>query len=222
MAAAFTHVIFDLDGTLLDTLEDLAAASNHICALHGWPTFSKDEYRQKVGNGVAKLVERYMPAELVSDKALFETALAEQIAYYDAHKEDHTAPYAGVIEMLDALQKAGVTIAVLTNKDHLSAPPLVEHYFGADRFALVQGRVDAFPPKPAAPITLHVLSELGAAPATTLYVGDSNVDVQCALNAGLKACGVAWGFRGRAELESEGAEYVIDAPDELVKIVLGK
>ncbi len=221
MAAAFTHVIFDLDGTLLNTLEDLAAASNHICEQHGWPTFTQEEYRYKVGNGVAKLVERYMPAEFAGNAPLFEQVLAEQVAYYDAHKEDHTAPYAGVPQMLDALQAAGITLAVLTNKDHLSAPPLVDHYFGADRFALVQGRVDAFPPKPAAPMTLHVLGELGADPATTLYVGDSNVDVQCGHNAGLKVCGVSWGFRGRAELEAEGAEYVIDTPDELVQIALG-
>ncbi len=222
MSAAFSHVIFDLDGTLLNTLEDLAAAGNHTCELFGWPTFSVDEYRYKVGNGVAKLVERFMPAEFAGDAATFERALAEQISYYDAHKEDRTAPYEGVPEMLDALHDAGITLAVLTNKDHISAAPLVERYFGAGRFELVQGRVDAFPPKPAAPITLHVLNELDADPATTLYVGDSNVDVRCGHNAGLKVCGVSWGFRGRAELEAEGAEYVIDTPAELVQIALGE
>mgnify|MGYP000445856300 CR=1 FL=1 len=173
MAAAFSHVIFDLDGTILNTLEDLAAAGNHTCETHGWPTFAVDEYRYKVGNGMLKLVERFMPAEYAGDSRMFEQTLAEFRAYYGEHKEDHTAPYAGTIEMLDRLRAAGVQLAVLTNKDHVSAAPLIEKYFGSERFALVQGRVDAFPPKPEAPVTLHVMEELGADPSTTLYVGDS-------------------------------------------------
>lgn len=174
MAAAFSHVIFDLDGTILNTLEDLAAAGNHTCETHGWPTFAVDEYRYKVGNGMLKLVERFMPAEYAGDGRMFEQTLAEFRAYYGEHKEDHTAPYAGTIEMLDRLRAAGVQLAVLTNKDHVSAAPLIEKYFGSERFALVQGRVDAFPPKPEAPVTLHVMEELGADPTTTLYVGDSS------------------------------------------------
>ena len=201
MAAAFSHVIFDLDGTILNTLEDLAAAGNHTCEMHGWPTFAVDEYRYKVGNGMLKLVERFMPAE---------------------HKEDHTAPYAGTIETLDRLRAAGVQLAVLTNKDHVSAAPLIEKYFGSERFALVQGRVDAFPPKPEAPVTLHVMEELGADPSTTLYVGDSNVDILTGHNAGLKSAGVSWGFRGRAELESAGADYVVDTQNELAALILGE
>ena len=157
MAAAFSHVIFDLDGTILNTLEDLAAAGNHTCEAHGWPTFAVDEYRYKVGNGMLKLVERFMPAEYAGDGRMFEQTLAEFRAYYGEHKEDHTAPYAGTIEMLDRLRAAGVQLAVLTNKDHVSAAPLIEKYFGSERFALVQGRVDAFPPKPEAPVTLQVM-----------------------------------------------------------------
>lgn len=102
MAADYSHVIFDLDGTILNTLEDLAAAGNHTCEMHGWPTFAVDEYRYKVGNGMLKLVERFMPAEYAGDGRMFEQTLAEFRAYYGEHKEDHTAPYAGTIEMLDA------------------------------------------------------------------------------------------------------------------------
>lgn len=109
-----------------------------------------------------KLVERFMPAEYAGDGRMFEQTLAEFRAYYGEHKEDHTAPYAGTIEMLDRLRAAGVQLAVLTNKDHVSAAPLIEKYFGSERFALVQGRVDALPPKPEAPVTLHVMEELGA------------------------------------------------------------
>lgn len=214
----FDTVIFDLDGTLLNTLEDLAAAGNHVCAVHGWPTFSVDEYRFKVGNGMPKLVERFMPEELRGDKALFDQAYAELCSYYDAHKEDHTAPYPGIVELLDELQRASLTLAVLSNKDHAAVVPLAARYFGADHFTVVQGRVDAFPPKPAAPITLHVLEQLSADPKTTLYVGDSNVDVQCGHNAGLKVAGVSWGFRGRPELEKEGADFIADTPEELTRI----
>ncbi len=216
---AFTHVIFDLDGTLLNTLDDLTEAGNHVCALHGWPTYSVDEFRYKIGNGQPKLIERLIPAEFAGDGRVFEQALAEFRAYYGTHKQDHTAPYEGILSTLDALGAGGVKLAVLSNKDHAATAPLVQQYFG-DRFAVAQGRVDAFPPKPAAPITLHVLDMLSADPARTLYVGDSNVDIACGHNAGLKACGVAWGFRGRPELEAAGADYVIDNPRELLDIVL--
>ena len=220
-ARPFTHVIFDLDGTLLNTLQDLADAANHTCEAHGWPTFPTDQYRYKVGNGMPKLVERFMPAEFVGDGALFQRTFDEFCAYYAAHKEDHTAPYPGIPELLDRLRAAGLTLAVLTNKDHDAAVPLIDKYFGTGRFACVQGRVDAFPPKPAAPITLHVIEQLHADPARTLYVGDSDVDVACGHNAGLKVAGVAWGFRGRAELESAGAEFIAQDADELFAIATG-
>lgn len=218
---AFTHVIFDMDGTVLDTLEDLALAGNHVCAAHGWPTFPVDAYRYKVGNGMPKLVERFMPAEFAGDADAFAATYAEFCAYYAQHSQDHTAPYPGTVEMLDRLRTAGVRLAVLTNKDHAAAVPLATRYFGEDAFDVVQGRVDAFPPKPAAPITLHVLEQLGAAPDTTLYVGDSNVDVACGHNAGLKVAGVTWGFRGRDELAEAGADYLVDTNEQLTELILG-
>lgn len=221
-SAPFSHVIFDLDGTLLNTLDDLAAAGNHVCELHGWPTFPTDCYRYKVGNGMPKLVERFMPAEYAGDARMFELAFAEFRSYYNEHKCDATAPYPGIIEMLDELRASGITCAVLTNKDHAAATPLVERFFGPDRFELVQGRVDAFPPKPEAPITLHVLERLGADPAQTLYVGDSNVDVQCGHNAGLTVAGCVWGFRGEGELVAEGAEFIAHEPSDLIGIALGR
>ena len=215
----YTHVIFDLDGTLLNTLEDLVLAGNHVCESRGWPTYSTDQFRYKIGNGQLKLIERLIPAEFAGDGTVFERALADFRSYYGAHKEDHTAPYPGILELLDALRESGVTCAVLSNKDHAATEPLVERYFG-ERIGLAQGRIDAFPPKPDPAITMHVLEQLDVDPQHALYVGDSDVDVACGHNAGMKACGVAWGFRGRAELETAGADYVIDAPGELLGIVL--
>ena len=163
-----THEIFDMDGTLLTTLEDLAGAGNHVCELHGWPTFAIDAYRYKVGNGMLKLVERFMPAEYAGDSAMFERTYHEFCAYYAQHKEDHTHVYPGINSMLERIKQAGVRTAVLTNKDHDAALPLAEKYFGAGAFDLVQGRIDAFPPKPEAPITLHVMEQLGACAQETL------------------------------------------------------
>lgn len=217
MNARFTHTVFDLDGTILNTLEDLARACNYVCELHGWPTFPLDAYRYKVGNGMLKLVERIMPAEYLGDEAMFAQVLAEFRARYAEHKEDHTAPYPGIIEALDSLRAAGITLAVLTNKDHDAALSLVERFFGR-RFTVVQGALPAFPPKPAAPITRYVLEQLGADPRTTLFVGDSDVDVQTGHNAGLLVAGAAWGFRGATELEAAGADFILEHPDELIAL----
>ena len=217
MNARFTHIVFDLDGTILNTLEDLARACNYVCELHGWPTFPLDAYRYKVGNGMLKLVERIMPAEYLGDEAMFAQVLAEFRARYAEHKEDHTAPYPGIIEALDSLRTADITLAVLTNKDHDAALPLVERFFGR-RFTVVQGALPTFPPKPAAPITRYVLEQLGADPRTTLFVGDSDVDVQTGHNAGLLVAGAAWGFRGATELEAAGADFILEHPDELIAL----
>ena len=215
----YTHVIFDLDGTLLNTLEDLARAGNHVCETFCWPTFPLERYRYKVGNGIERLIERIMPAEFVGDARVARAALDAFRTYYDAHKEDHTAPYPGIIETLDALRNAGVHMAVLTNKDHAAAQPLVRRYFG-NRIEVVQGHLAPYAPKPDPAITHVVLDALGASPAHTLYVGDSDVDVETGHLAGLAVAGAAWGFRGRGELTAAGADHLIDHPSELKALVL--
>ena len=213
----YKTVVFDLDGTLLNTLEDLWISTNATLAAHGMPEHTIDDVRRFVGNGIALLIHRAVPAGTPAD---VEAAVLEEFKrHYGAHCEDHTAPYPGVIDMLDALRDAGAHLAVLSNKDHPAAEPLVARYFGA-RFDLVQGRIDAYPPKPAAPITRYVLDQLEADPAKTLYVGDSNVDVATGHNAGLAVAGVSWGFRGRTELEQAGADYIVDTPAELEALVL--
>ena len=214
----FTHVIFDLDGTLLNTLDDLADAGNHVCAAHGWPTHTADRFKYMVGNGIPNLVSRFTPEGLSREELA--GALAEFSAYYDAHKEDKTAPYPGVPGLLDALKGAGVRLAVLSNKAHAMAGPVVEGYFPGV-FDAVQGALPGAPLKPD-PTLLHALMEaMGAKPETTLFVGDSNVDVLTGKNGGLTVCGVLWGFRGREELKDAGADWIIHSPDQLSAIVTG-
>lgn len=219
-------VIFDCDGTLLDTIEDLAAAGNAVCARHGWPTFSVAQYKRKVGNGLLVLARRLMPPELADDPSAQWQVRQEFSAFYAAHKDDHTAPYPGILDALDALRAAGVRLAVLTNKDDAPAQQLVTRYFG-NRFACVQGRTDELPAKPDPAMTHAALRRLGIDPDAVdatrglLMVGDSDVDIQTGANAGMDSCGVLWGFRDRAELAGAGATHLAATPEELVGIVLG-
>ena len=213
----YPYVIFDLDGTLLNTIDDLAGAGNHVCALHGWPVHPVEAYKRMVGNGIPKLVERFAPSG--TDRETLDRAFQEFMVWYGIHKEDRTAPYPGVPQAVQALKEAGVSVAVLSNKADRIAGPVVEHYYPGV-FPFIQGAVDGLPVKPD-PILLHRLMErMGADPAVTLFVGDSNVDIQTAKNGGLTSCGVLWGFRSRQELEGEGADYLAGTPAELERIIL--
>lgn len=215
----FSDVIFDLDGTLLDTLADLADSCNHVCASHGWPTHDYSAYCYFIGNGAAKLVERAIP-ESVRGTQLGQKALDEFLVYYEQHKADKTCPYAGMPELVDKLKQAGVNVAVLTNKPDAAAGPVMEQYYPGV-FRLVQGGLPGVPLKPD-PAPVHKLLErMGASKENTLFVGDSNVDIQTARNSGLAGCGVLWGFRSRQELEGEGADYIAATPGDLLNIILG-
>jgi len=212
----YTHVIFDLDGTLLNTIDDLADAGNHICQTHGWPTHTVEEFKHMVGNGIPNLVSRFTPEGLGQDGLA--QALAEFSAYYGEHKQDKTAPYPGIPALLDALKRQGKRLAVLSNKAHALAGPVVEHYFPGV-FEYVQGALPDAPLKPDPTLLRALMERTGAEPETALFVGDSNVDVRTGKNGGLTVCGVLWGFRDRAELKGAGADYVINAPEEMLTLL---
>lgn len=214
----YQYVIFDLDGTLLNTLDDLGDAGNYTCRQMGWPEHPMDAYKYFVGNGMEKLVERFTPQEHRTPGILKEV-LDIFIPFYNLHKEDKTLPYDGITETLDRLKKAGIKMAVLTNKaDHL-ARPVVEQYFPG-QFDFVQGALPGQSTKPN-PTLLHQLMEkMGATQENTLFVGDSNVDIRTAINGGLTGCGVLWGFRTRQELVEEGADILVETPRQLAELIL--
>lgn len=214
----YDTIIFDLDGTLLDTLDDLMDATNYALEQLGWPQRSKDEIRQFVGNGVAKLIERAVPAG--TDAAGVKKALDIFTPYYDAHKQDKTAPYPGILDMLTALKAKGLTLAVVSNKFDAAVKGLMPEYFpGLIDDAAGEAEAAGIPKKPHPAMVHAVLRSLGADPARAVYVGDSDVDLQTAKNAGLPCISVTWGFRDREFLTQHGASTFADTPEDLLSIL---
>lgn len=208
-------ILFDLDGTLLNTLEDLTDSVNYMLREYGYPERTIDEVRAFVGNGVRLLVERALPA---AERVRTDECLETFSAHYDAHKADKTRPYDGIIDMLRAVKAAGYKTAVVSNKYEAAVKALAAEEFCGLLDAAVGERAGR-KAKPAPDGVYEAMRQLGADKATTVYVGDSDVDVLTAKNAGLAMIGVSWGFRSRAMLEKEGADVIVDAPAEILSAV---
>lgn len=211
-------ILFDLDGTLLNTIDDLADAANWVCAQNGWPQHTVAEYKYMVGNGIPKLVERFSPAEARTPDQLAET-LAQFTARYDAHKEDKTAPYPGIPELLKDLKAEGIQTAVFSNKADALCGKIIEHYFGPGAFSAVRGSRPGVPTKPDPTGLWDLMRQLNADPSTTLFVGDSDVDILTGHNAGLPAMGAVWGFRGAGELTAAGADALAFRPGDILDYI---
>lgn len=211
----YKAVLFDMDGTLLDTLADMAAAVNHILSVHGYSLRTVEEVRAFVGNGARKLMERALPPDVTGDA--FEALLEEYRQWYEAHACVKTAPYPGVPAVLAALHRAGVRCAVVSNKPDGATRELAARFFpGLPAF----GQQDGIPAKPAPDMVYHALAELGVEASAAAYVGDSEVDVALARNAKLPLVAVSWGFRGREALEEAGAALVVDDAATLLENML--
>ncbi len=211
-------VIFDLDGTLLNTIDDLSAATNHALRVCGFAPRTVDECRQFVGTGVRKLLERALPygQQTPAHVARMKDAF---FAYYDVHLTDFTRPYNGIVQMLCALQARGIKVAVASNKYQRATERLVQHFFPSIAFAAVLGQREGVPTKPHPQMVFDCLARANESMSTTLYVGDSDVDMQTAQNAGVKACGVTWGFRSRDVLAAFHPAYLVDTPHQILEIL---
>lgn len=212
----YDTVIFDLDGTLLNTLEDLRDSTNHALLTYGFPQRSTDEVRRFVGNGIRKLIERAVPAGTSGED--MDKVFAEFKSYYGAHCNDKTGPYPGIMELLRKLKKRGIKTGIATNKVKSAAVTLNDIYFEG-LIDEVAGVEEGVIPKPDRGMIDDLMERLGANPETTLYVGDSQVDVQTAANAGLKLIAVLWGFRNRDELVAEGADLFVREPMEIMGVI---
>ena len=211
-------IVFDLDGTLLNSLEDLADSANWVLGQHGFPTHPVDAYRYFVGDGVRKLIERILPQEERTE-ARIEQCRQEFVAYYKVHMEDKTSVYEGITELLAELKNRGLKIAVATNKVHVAVAPLMAKYFPNIRFDAMIGQREGVPVKPAPQIMFDILKETGCEPSETLHVGDTATDMQLAHNAGVTPVGVLWGYRPLEELREAGAKFIISRPEELIGLV---
>lgn len=207
-------VIFDLDGTLLNTLDDLADSTNYVLSKFGYPTRTIDEVRQFVGNGVAKLIERAIPEG--KNNSNFEKCLSIFKENYAQNMYNKTAPYNGIIEMLSNLKSRGIKIAVVSNKFDLAVKELCKKYFeGFIDFAAGENEAQGIKKKPAPDTVISVLNEFNFAPEDAVYVGDSDVDIMTAKNSKMPCISVTWGFRDEKFLLENGATILINAPSEI-------
>ena len=211
-------IIFDLDGTLLNTIADLAQSTNHALHVLGYPTHEESAYNFMVGNGINKLFERALPEGEKSEENVLRVR-TEFIPYYDVHNADKSRPYPGISGLLEQLQAKGLHIAVASNKYQAATEKLIAHYFPGIRFLAVFGQREGVNVKPDPTIVEDILAITKVEKESVLYVGDSGVDMQTALNAGVTSCGVTWGFRPRTELESFHPNYIVDKAGDILSLI---
>jgi len=206
-------VIFDLDGTLLNTIADLGNAANHTLKELGLPQHTLDEYRLMVGNGMRKLIMRALPDDMASDDTFVDSTLAKFLEYYAEHIDVYTQPYPGIPELISALSTEGFKLAVASNKIQAGAERLIAKFFPGIPFVSVMGNSPKYPLKPDAAVVEYIMKKAGTDRAHTVMIGDSGTDIQTAQNAGIPIIAVSWGFRPRHELTA--ANFIADTTDQL-------
>ena len=211
-------VIFDLDGTLLNTIADLAQSTNHALSVLGYPMHEESAYNFMVGTGINKLFERALPEGEKSEENVLRVR-KEFVPHYDRHNADKSRPYPGIPELLEQLQLQGLQIAVASNKYQAATQKLIAHYFPKIDFVAIFGQREGVNVKPDPTIVEDILSIAKVDKKDVLYVGDSGVDMQTAINAGVTSCGVTWGFRPRTELEEFNPDYIVTGAKEIIDII---
>ena len=212
--------IFDLDGTLLNTLDDLACACNHALEQCGCPTRQTEEYKLLVGRGITNLFRGALP-EAQRSEDMVERMRSFFLPYYNEHKSDRTRPYEGILSMLDSLKDAGIALAVASNKYQAGTEELIAEHFADYGFVRVLGQREGFPIKPDAAIVFEAMEGVpGISREEVVYCGDSDVDMLTGTNAGVKTIGVTWGFRSREELSACSPWMIAETPEEISTAVL--
>ena len=211
--------IFDLDGTLINTIADLGACTNYALEKLGYPTHDIESYKFRVGNGINNLFRRSLPEGEKTDENVLRVR-REFIPYYNAHNTDLSRPYPGMVELLEALQTEGILLAVASNKYQEATTKIIGELYPSIRFSAVLGQREGINIKPDPQIVFDILQATGVDKADVLYVGDSGVDMQTGLNAGVETCGVTWGFRPRTELEPFHPQHIVDSVEELRQIIM--
>lgn len=212
-------VIFDLDGTLLNTIGDLAASVDYVMRSRNLPEHSDAEYRQMVGGGIKRLVERALPASLATNEAYVEECVAQFRRYYVENIDRHTHPYEGMPALLHRLQRCGVKVAVASNKFQHGTERLVAKFFSDIEFVAIEGNREGAPLKPDPQIVRNIMAIADVPAERTIMVGDSGIDIHTAAAAGIASVGVAWGFRFAEELYAAGATDVVSTISELEEIL---
>ncbi|MDR0472152.1 MAG: HAD family hydrolase [Treponema sp.] len=213
----FRGVIFDCDGTLIDTLGDLASAMNKILEKRGFPLFAEESYRDKVGWGLKKLALLSIPPEKQDDDMAEEIA-AELYKNYSENPLGFTKPYPGIPELVAELKRRKIKLAVLTNKSDPAAQIVIGSLFPQGSFDIVQGQINGKPCKPDPAAAWEIITSLNLTPRETIFAGDSEIDIHTALDSGCHAVGVSWGYRSREDIIEAGAERIIDRPEELLAL----
>ena len=213
-------VIFDLDGTLLDTLQDLSDSGNDVLRARGFPTHSKDDYRTFIGNGMVNLVRDIFPVEhRPTEGKETEVVLAEYREAYGRNWQNTTVPFPGIPELLHALTEREIPIGVLSNKAHDFTEKCVKTFLGDWKWDVVLGAREGVPKKPDPAGAVDAADAMGVALEDCCYIGDSDVDMFTAKNAGMRAVGVSWGFRSVEELRESGAEVILEEPGDLLQLL---
>ncbi|MCH3942431.1 MAG: HAD-IA family hydrolase [Atopobiaceae bacterium] len=213
----YSVAVFDLDGTVLDTIGDLAAATDHALASHGLPALGTERVRAIVGNGIRNLIETAVPAG--TDRETTDAVFAEFKSYYAEHCQDATRPYDGIEELLASIRDAGVRTALVSNKADFAVQKLVAHFLPG-LFDVVVGEREGVRRKPAPDALYAVLAQLGHERSQAVYVGDSEVDIETARNAGVDCLVVGWGYRSEEFLEARGARVIVGQPGDLKGYIL--
>ena len=211
-------VIFDLDGTLLNTIADLAAATNYALQACGYPTHDTDAYRFFVGKGINKLFERALPEGTRSKENVLKIR-SLFVPYYNEHNADLSRPYPGIENLLETLQKKGYMLAVASNKYHEATQKLIKQYFPRINFLAILGQRENIPAKPDPQVVYEIMEKAGVERNEVVYIGDSSVDMQTGANAGVTTIGVCWGFRPRTELEAYNPSLIAEQAEDILQFL---